>query len=270
MLIFAIDDEPMMCSLLQKAIEEAAPEAEVACFFCGQQAIEAVTEEKMQPDVIFSDIVMPGLDGLELAVRLKTAAPQAKLIFVTGFTDYALKAYRLHASGYLLKPVEPAQIREELDNLALPELQPQSKDRIFMRCFGAFEAFRQGRPLVFERQQTKELLAFLIDRNGAFSSAEEIIAALWEDEDDVKAAKHRLRNLIGDLRKTLAKNGAEEILLRRRNQLAILTEGVDCDYYRMLSGDMDAVNAFGGEYMSQYSWAELTKGELYFRAGTVV
>ena len=45
----------------------------------------------------------------------------------------------------------------------------------------------------------------------------------------------------------------------------ILPERIDCDYYRMLAGDMDAVNRFRGEYMAQYSWAELTKGELYFR-----
>ena len=41
-------------------------------------------------------------------------------------------------------------------------------------------------------------------------------------------------------------------------RIAIRMEGIDCDYYRMLAGDMDAVNAFHGEYMSQYSWAEIT------------
>ena len=82
---------------------------------------------------------------------------------------------------------------------------------------------------------------------------------------DLKAAKHRLRNLTYDLRKTLADIGLERLLLHRRNQLAILPELVDCDYYRMLDGDMEAVNAFRGEYMAQYSWAELTKGNLYFR-----
>ena len=50
-----------------------------------------------------------------------------------------------------------------------------------------------------------------------------------------------------------------------RDQWAVDTELLDCDYYRMLKGDMDAVNAYQGEYMKQYSWAELTVGRLFFR-----
>ena len=220
------------------------------------------------PDVIFSDIIMPELDGLELAVRLKTAAPDARLVFVTGFSEFALKAFQLHVSGYIMKPPEPDRVREELNVLErnLPtECRAPDDRRLQARCFGYFEVFWKGKPLRFERQQTKELLAFLIDRCGSYCSAEEIIAGIWEDVQDIRAAKHRLRNLTCDLRKTLADIGLGGLLLHRRNQLAILTELLDCDYYRMLDGDMEAVNAFRGEYMAQYSWAELTKGNLYFR-----
>ena len=79
------------------------------------------------------------------------------------------------------------------------------------------------------------------------------------------AAKDRVRHLVGDLKRTLSSIGMEGILIRRSGQLAILRDKVDCDYYRMLDGDMAAVNAFTGEYMTQYSWAELTTGRLYFR-----
>jgi two-component SAPR family response regulator len=268
MLIFAIDDEPKMCRLLQKTIQEAAPHSEVRAYSDGLQAIEAIETQGLEPTVIFSDIIMPELDGLELAVRLKTAAPDSRLVFVTGFTEYALKAYQLHASGYILKPPETERIREELEQLKKknPLVSCKAADeRLQVRCFGHFEVFWQGKPLAFGRQQTKELLAFLIDRCGSYCSSEEIIAGIWEDVQDLKAAKHRLRNLTYDLRKTLADVGFGGVLLHRRNQLAILTEKLDCDYYRMLDGDMEAVNAFRGEYMAQYSWAELTKGNLFFR-----
>lgn len=267
MLIFAIDDEPKMCRLLQKTIQEADPSAEVRSFSDGVHAIEAIENQGLMPAVIFSDIVMPELDGLELAVRLKTAAPDARLVFVTCFTEYALKAYELHASGYILKPPEPERIREELQELErkTPRKNGSPTDRLQVRCFGHFEVFWKGKALSFGRQQTRELLAYLIDRCGSFCSSEEIIAGIWEDVQDLKAAKHRLRNLTYDLRKTLSDIGLEALLLQRRNRLAIVPDLVDCDYYRMLEGDMDAVNAFRGEYMAQYSWAELTKGNLYFR-----
>ncbi len=265
MLIFTIDDEPKARTLLQKTVREAVPEAEVLAFPGGNEAIEAMQVRGLQPAVIFTDIVMPGLDGLELAVRLKTAAPDAKLVFVTGYTDYAVYAYQLHASGYLIKPVSVARIREELDHMCAPPLPLPKDGTLHVRCFGHFEVFWQGEPLSFQRHKTKELLAFLIDRRGAYCSSEEIIAGLWEEEGDLKAAKHRLRNLASDLRQSLRATGQESVLLHRRNQFAIVPERIDSDYYRMLDGDMDAVNRFRGEYMAQYSWAELTKGDLYFR-----
>ena len=49
---------------------------------------------------------------------------------------------------------------------------------------------------------------------------------------------------------------------------SIRPELLDCDYYRMLDGDVNAVNSFRGEYMKQYTWAELTAGRLYFRGNS--
>lgn len=135
-----------------------------------------------------------------------------------------------------------------------------------MRCFGTFEVFWQGEPLKFERRQTRELFAYLVDRRGATCTAEEVIAALWTEDFDLKNAKHRVRNFVADLRATLRFIGMEDVLLRRGSSLAIRTELLDCDYYRMLAGDMAAVNAYRGEYMTNYSWAELTAGMLLFAA----
>ena len=117
---------------------------------------------------------------------------------------------------------------------------------------------------MFGRRQTKELLAFLVDREGASCTAEEIAGALWEGETDMRALKHRIRDLISDMKKTLELIGMGNILLRRSGQLAIQRDMVDCDYYRMLDGDMRAANAYHGAYMSQYSWAEITTGRLFF------
>jgi two-component SAPR family response regulator len=88
---------------------------------------------------------------------------------------------------------------------------------------------------------------------------------LWEDDGDMKAAKSRIRLILHDLRATLREIGMEDILIRERRQLAVRRDLVDCDYYRMLEGDMEAVNAFDGTYMPEYSWAEPTTGRLYFR-----
>ena len=263
MLIFAIDDEPIALMVLHRAIAEAAPGADIVDFALGTDALKAVLDDGMRPDVMFSDIRMPELDGLTLAAQVRAASPVTKLVFITAYSEYAYDAIQLRTSGYVLKPVDAESIRRELDYI-VPACAAMPNG-LWVRCFGPFEVFWNRKPLMFGRRQTRELFAFLIDREGAVCTAEEIIAALWEEETDMAAAKDRLRHMIADLKRTLSSIGMEQILVRRSGQLAIVRDRVACDFYRMLDGDMDIVNTFDGEYMSRYSWAELTTGRLVFR-----
>lgn len=264
MLIFAIDDERPLLIEAQRAIHEAAPDADLMTFSSAEDALDAIQAQGLSPNIVFSDIEMPGLSGLEFAVALKTASPDTRVVFVTGFSKYAVEAFRMHAHGYIMKTLKKELVATELSYL--PQEPKPKPEKLTVRCFGYFEVFWQGEPLKFERRQTKELLAYLVDRRGATCSSEEIIAALFEDECGTKDEKHRVRNLVNDLKSTLDKIGMGDVLIRRRATLAICTDRIDCDYYRMLSGDMDAVNAFRGEYMTDYSWGELTAGTLFFKA----
>ena len=263
MLIFVLDDEPLLVNAAVRIIRQVRPDAEIIPFFRAEQALERIKKDGLRPDVVFSDIQMPGISGLEMAVQLKTASPETRVVFVTGYEQYALEAFRVHAQGYILKPLEAEQVEEELQRLPQkPQVQP---DKIQVQCFGYFEAFWQGEPLLFDRRQTKELFAYLIYREGTICTSEEISAILWEQETNLKMTKNRIRVLISDLRSTLTKIGMENILIRRSGCLAIHREMVDCDYYNMLDGDMAALNSFRGEYMKQYPWAEIPAGRLYFR-----
>ncbi|MBR3334885.1 MAG: response regulator [Clostridia bacterium] len=262
MIIFAIDDEAAMLSELHNAIGEASPGTAIHNFRFAADALNAITEKGIVPDVVFSDIELPGMDGLDLAIRIKRLAPGAKIVFVTGYSQYAVDAYRQHINGYVLKPIDARQIRQELDYLVHPDRQESSELRV--RCFGSFEIYWEGKPIAFGRKQTKELLAFLIDRNSICTS-EEISDALWEGDSDIKACKTRLRSLLHDLKKTFSEIGAENILIRRRDAIGVDTSRMDCDYYRFLKGDLQAINAFTGEYMKQYSWAEATLGRILFK-----
>lgn len=263
MLIFAIDDEPKQLQNLHAAITEAVPGAELRDYQLGSAALNAIQQEGLRPDVVFSDIRMPGVSGLELAVRVKSLSPDSRVVFVTGYDDYALEAYRRHVNGYLLKPVEAAHIREELEALDISP-RDRASELLRVKCFGYFEVFWQDKPLHFQRLQTKELLAYLISREGTACTNEQISTALWEDEGDLSVTIPRIRTLLSDLRATLKSIGMEDLILRRRGWVAIDRKRIDCDYYRMLDGDVQALNSFRGQFMQQYSWAELTAGELDF------
>ena len=264
MLIYAIDGEPNMLRHLHEAIAEAAPEAEIEDFSLASDALKRIGEDA-HPDVIFSEIRMPGIPGLELAKKLKLLSPETKLVFVSGH-DYELDAYRLHVNGYILKPVEADRIREELD-LLFPDqvIQPPPK-QLYVRCFGQFEVFWKNEPILFSRKQTKELFAYLVDRRGARCSTDNIVSALCEDLPDINRSRHLVWNLTSDLKATLRAIGMEEVLISRNRQIAIRTNLLNCDYYLALEGNASARSLFFGEYMEQYSWAEVTKAGLIFRS----
>ena len=172
-------------------------------------------------------------------------------------------AYRegqIFVSGFLLKPANEADVRNVLEHLRYPpENAPVG---IKIQCFGNFEIFVGGRALAFKRSKSKELLAYLVDRNGATCTNGEMLAVLWEDKPDTASLHSHLRNLIFDLSHTLEDAGVNGLLVRGRSTLALDTSKVDCDYYNFLRGDRSAFNSYRGEYMTQYSWAEVTRSAL--------
>lgn len=254
MRILVVDDEDLVLEETIDVVKQACPEDEV---IGTSTYVEALNEaEKQKTDVALLDIEMPGMDGLELAERLKAINSNINIIFVTAYSQYAMEAFRLYASGYLLKPITVEDVNKEFKNLRWPVEQEKPKLRI--QCFGNFEVFSDGVPVQFGRIRAKEVLAYLVDLKGASASTGELCVALWEDFGNDAKHKHYLRNLIADLRKSLEKCGAGDVFISTRNQFSIDTSKVDCDYYHFLEQDPEAVKQYQGKYMQQYSWAEFS------------
>lgn len=158
-----------------------------------------------------------------------------------------------------MKPVTAEDIRRELTFL----YKDSGRDkRVRVQTFGGFDVFVDGKPLEFKRSKSKELLAYLIDRHGANVTTGELCAALWEDEMGGAGQKSYLRTLLSDLRASLRRAGAGEILRKGFDSVAIVPELLDCDSYRFLEGDLQAVNSYRHDYLPAYSWAEFSVAAL--------
>ena len=79
----------------------------------GIEALKMI--EKTEPDIVFLDIEMPGLNGLEVVERLMPKGLKVDVIFVTAYDHYAVKAFDVNAIDYLLKPVAPERLAEAVD-----------------------------------------------------------------------------------------------------------------------------------------------------------
>ena len=120
-------------------------------------------------DLALLDIDMPEINGLMLAEQLKRRYPDAAVIFLTAFPQYAVQAIKLRAIGYLLKPVVLEELKEEVE-YARSRRTERPSDHIVVKTFGNFEIFVDGETLAFHRAKARELLAYLIDRNGSLSA----------------------------------------------------------------------------------------------------
>ena len=109
------------------------------------------------------------------------------------------------------------------------------------------------------RSKTKELFAYLIDRNGAGVTGKQICAVLWEEKLDDNKNMNYLWQLLGDLRTTLKNAGFEDILIKSGSCYSIDRAQINCDYFQFYETGKPV---FSGEYMSQYAWAEETNGLL--------
>ena len=250
--ILIADDEVMMLEMAEDTVREVCPDADIATFLNPYQALESANGTHY--DIAMLDIEMPGMTGLELARKLKELDTYINIIFVTAYAEYALDAFQLYASGYLMKPLRAANVKKAFENLRYES----GGERVMLRvqCFGNFEVFYDGRPVAFARARAKELFAYLVKLRGAAASVGELCAILWEDSVEQDRNKHYMRNLISDIRKTLRDCGAQDVLIGKRNQYAIDPTKLDCDYYHYLEGDQQATKSYEGEFMKQYSWAE--------------
>ena len=216
-------------------------------------------------DVAVLDIRMPGMNGLELAAAIRRERPRTAIVFLTASPEHALKAFELHASGYLLKPVDRERLEAELAYAASAKRNgPQS--RVAARTFGRFALFADGRELRFRQEKCRELLAYLVDRRGGSVTRAEAFAILWEDRLYDRSMQKQMDAIIRSLRATLREYGIDTVFEMKRGTMRIRPEELDCDLYRFLAGDADAIGEYRGEYMSGYAWAEMTADYMAKRA----
>lgn len=267
MKILAVDDERLVRKGLVEELNKVFPGAEIDDFEDGKAAIsfvKEVSESQQNIAYAFLDIKLRGMTGIELAKEIKGLMPDIKVVFCTGYSEYAFEAYAVFAKGYLMKPVTAEDIEKMLDAMDgdwRKQLR-QASGILTVQTFGNFEVFVNDKLLAFKREKAKELLAYLIDRNGASATSAEIAAVLWEDKPFDRSLKSQYSTVVASLKETLREAGVEDVLIKSWNHLAIRRDKVKCDVYDFLEGDVAAINTYRGEYMNNYSWAEFTNALL--------
>lgn len=266
--VVAVDDEKLALDSLVRVLGNVFENLNLWGFRKSKDALEKaklLVEDGERLDYAFLDIEIRGMDGIELAKRLKEICPTVRILFISAYNQYACEAFQLHAKGYILKPATEELIIEALDSMEVEWRARQHEHNsksIFVHTFGNFDVYTQNEPVTFERSKSKELFAYLVDRKGAGSSTAEISAILWEDEIDKKKMKNATQTVIHSMIQSLKDRNIGDVIVKKWNYLAVDITKIECDYYKFLEGDAVAINSYMGEYMTNYSWAEMTTASL--------
>lgn len=259
MRVIYVDDEKPALDNFRLTAAKFPEIRELHLFQNGAQALEHAKSNIV--DVAFLDMEMPGIHGLELAKALKSLDPHIRIIFVTAFGQYALDAWGVDATGYLLKPYTTEDIRKELSKCTYRQLPSH---QVVIHTIPTLRIMVNGKPLHISAAKPRELLALLVDRGESGITTGMGITCLWPERNNDANTQALMRMTYKRLADALEEAGIGHIIATRENRRYLRTEEVDCDLYRILNGDRQAASTYGGQYLQDYSWAEERNSQLYW------
>ena len=120
--VIMVDDSSVILSDGVSVLEEVMPDATIMGFIWPQEAIEYARIKRVELAVL--DIEMGNSSGLELCRKLQEINPTTNVVFLTAYADYSLDAWKTEASGFILKPLTPDGIKEQLKKLRIYGIAP--------------------------------------------------------------------------------------------------------------------------------------------------
>jgi two-component system LytT family response regulator len=238
--VYLVDDEVHALNILELLLNEIGGIVIVGRSDDPTEALRNIVTIK--PDVVFLDIEMPGIHGVEMAERIHSELVDIEIVFVTAHDEYAVEAFRQEALDYVLKPLEEERlastVRRIRRRLALGDDRPcqlrmaeQAKPRVRATLLGGFDVCgERGETLRWHTGKVKELFAFLLLSGGSGTHRDKVIDALWEDEDYAKS-KIYLHTCVSYLRKHLLAHGIVNGIVYKNEKYYVSPEQVDCDYF---------------------------------------
>lgn len=220
MTTLTIDDAQSTLDLMQFILMQIDPTGKHFFALSAEKGYLILKKESIQ--VVFLDIEMPDISGEEVADYLLTQYPNTNLIFITGHPEYAMLGHKFHCSSFVSKPFGEEEIRESLKWLRIPANFGKA---LKIRC-PKFALFSNGKAISFNHTKTMELVAYLVYKEGAIVTNDEIITALWAGNPD-KA--DLLRQYVKDLRDRLDEIGAGDALIKKRGKMGIKLSEVELE-----------------------------------------
>ncbi|OPH56000.1 hypothetical protein BC351_29345 [Paenibacillus ferrarius] len=277
-----IDDEQPALDLLEKLLITIGHIEIIGTFTKPDEAVNRLLQERV--DVVFLDIEMPGLNGIEAAEHITKINPGIDVVFVTAYNHYAVEAFDLNAIDYVLKPTKVERLSKTIARIMSKQsagkqekfnnARQTSKSKFI--CFGRFEWIPDANaepasPVKWRTSKERELMAYLVHHRNTFVTKEKILEDIWPNAN-LEQVTAFLHTCIYSIRKKIASAGDKFKLEFHNNCYRLEMRGGECDaaeFKRVTSGEMvitsDSIgefekiaNLYNGNYMEEdgFVWTQ--------------
>lgn len=237
-----VEDEVNILKYMQRKLSKYDIFQVEAAFSSSEEALQAF--EGINPEVVFLDIEMPKINGIDLARKIKSKKQEVYIIFTTAYSQYAVDAFGVEAVDYLMKPVSDEDILRvikrinKLENLNNPKTEVISAKKseeqwLPISCFGKFQVLdRDSQVVKWPTKKAEELFAYFVMHKGQYISKWKLLELFWGDMDEERGLNN-LYNTIYRIKQT-KKNLNYEMTIKKVNDGYILeAQGLISDFDRL-------------------------------------
>ena len=276
--VLLVDDEPDALTLLEILLKRLGGVEVAGKYVNPVKAVEALRTTPV--DAVFLDNELPGMNGMEAARLMREIRPKLPIVFITAHAEYAVEAFEIQSTDYLLKPLRMSRLQSAVLRIqqALSMTQSAGQEResadISIRCMGGFAVSLPqdpNKPLPWKTNKEKEICAFLVHHAEKPVDTAVILESVWPGYD-LKNAKTYLYTCLSYLRKSFQDYGLPLRVEKSGDGFAIRLNGAAADaaiFEKLLDDALSAEDPddrlydklnglYKGKYMEgcDFRWAE--------------
>lgn len=279
-----VDDELSALIYLERALLKVSSVNIIGKYINPHDAIVKALHDK--PDIIFLDIEMPGISGIEVAETIQRSLPEVRIVFTTAFDEYAIKAFELNAVDYILKPIRHDRLKKTLGRISVSDKKEETlnpSEKTPMVC--AFQALsfaidgdvNEELHVRWRTSKVRGIFAFLLQHRGVSIRKDTLLDQFWPNLE-IEKGYTQLYSAVYQIRKTLSASNVDIRIINLENGYKLEMNGVKLDVEEWETGitEIRHVNSktlpmhqhlltlYRGDYLAneEYVWAESERERL--------
>lgn len=231
-----IEDEKPSLELMQRMIEKNGLLELVGAYTNPGKALDDIP--RISPDVVFADVEMPTLNGIELARKVRELDANIQIVFVTAYEKYAVEAFRVHAVNYILKPVTKEDLSNTINRLMegyhRRQFPSAAENRRRILALGDLAVYgaNKDQPVRWPTEKVRELLSCFILSGGEPLEKWRLCERVWP-QSAPKRAEHSLHSAVNMMRNALGEAGISDPLSCQKSRYRMDLSGFSCDAWEM-------------------------------------